>query len=80
MPPLASAFSVNIKGQLDNHRAFDKKTQDAGFDSEVESSSELSSCRGNALINKDDAVTEVLLLILCNPLPWKGWNYKLMDQ
>lgn len=64
MPPLAGAFSVNIKGQLDNHRAFDKKRQDAGFDSEVESSSELSSCRGNALINKDDAVTEAIKKIL----------------
>ncbi|XP_039160668.1 uncharacterized protein LOC104424247 [Eucalyptus grandis] len=64
MPPLAGAFSVNIKGQLDNHHAFDKKRQDAGFDSEVESSSELSSCRGNALINKDDAVTEAIKKIL----------------
>lgn len=80
MPPLASAFSVNIQGQIDNDCAFDKKRQDTGFDNEVESSSELSSSRGNALINKDDAMTQVFLLILCNSLPWKGWNYKLVDQ
>ncbi|KAF8008344.1 hypothetical protein BT93_K2117 [Corymbia citriodora subsp. variegata] len=64
MPPLASACSVNIQGQIDNHCAFDKKRQHTGFDNEVESSSELSSSTGNALINKDDAMTQAIKKIL----------------
>ncbi|KAF8006714.1 hypothetical protein BT93_K0888 [Corymbia citriodora subsp. variegata] len=64
MPPLASAGSVNIQGQIDNHCAFDKKRQHTGFDNEVESSSELSYSTGNALINKDDAMTQAIKKIL----------------
>lgn len=64
MPPLASAFSVNSPGQIDSHCAIDKKRQHTGFDNEVGSSSELSSSRDNALIYKDDAMTQAIKKIL----------------
>ncbi|XP_030512740.1 uncharacterized protein LOC115726819 isoform X2 [Rhodamnia argentea] len=64
IPPVASAFSVNIPSQIDNHCAIDKKRQHTGFDNEDGSSSELSSSRDNALIYKDDAMTQAIKKIL----------------